>query len=61
MDNELNTYLQQYKSNGAGTFFSFNDIKKVDFATRVALNIDSLNDIDNRILGIIKKAIELSY
>lgn len=61
VDNELKKFLQQYKSNGAGNFFTFNEIKKVDLATRVALNIENLNDIDERILNIIKKAVELSY
>ncbi|MFA6978819.1 MAG: AAA family ATPase [Ignavibacteriaceae bacterium] len=61
VDTEFRKYLQQYKSKGAGTFFTFNDIKKVDLATRVALNMDNLNEIDIRILNIIKKSIELSY
>ena len=61
VDNELKTFLQQYKSKGSGTFFTFNDIKKVDLATRIALNIDNVNDVDKKITDTIKKAIELSY
>lgn len=61
VDSELNRFLQQYKSKGAGTFFTFNDIKKVDLATRIALNIDNVNDVDKKITDTIKKAIELSY
>lgn len=61
VDGELNKFLQQYKSKGVGTFFSFIDIKKIDLATRIALNIENLNDIDQRIIDIIKKAVELSY
>lgn len=61
VDKELKKFLQQYKSNGIGKFFSFNEINKVDLATRIALNIDNLNDIDVRILNIIKKSIKLSY
>jgi predicted ATPase len=61
IDIEVNKFLQQYKSNGSGTFFTFNDIKKVDLASRIALNIDNLNDIDTRIINTIKKAIQLSF
>ncbi len=61
VDDELNKFLHQYKSNDAGNFFTFKEIKKVDLAHRVASHIENLNNIDEKILNIIKKAIELSY
>lgn len=61
VDNEINLFLRQYKSQGYGTFLTFNDIKKVDLATRIALNIDNLNEVDKTIINIIKRAVELSY
>ena len=61
IETETKKFLQQYKSQGKGDYFTFKDIKKVDLATRISLNIDTLTGIDSRIIGLIKKCVDMAF
>lgn len=58
---ETTKFLQQYKSQGQGNYFTFQNIKKVDLATRISLNIDTIIGLDQRIIDLIKKCVSLSF
>jgi len=61
VETETTKFLQQYKSNGQGNYFTFNNIKKVDLATRISLNVDTVIGIDQRIIDLIRKCVDAAF